>query len=619
VRRLKIAPRGLRRQALTGTIGAAETRLRTGQGGLDMDMKTPATEDVAVTNGAEAFLEQVRASGHVRYIFGNLGTDHGPIIEAMAKQQGGSDGPGPQMLAVPHEQVAMSMAMGYFHVARKMQMVMVHTLPGTANALGGVMNACSANSPVMLVAGRTPATEGEEDGGRSRPIHWRQESFDQGAMVREWCKWDFENRANANLGTTVPRAFKIAMTEPRGPVYMVLPREWLVAPLETTKVNRAAYAPPSNPQADEGELTRLAEALIAAENPLIVTKFVGRNPEAVPPLVALAEKLAVPVVCPRSPGYMNFPTDHDMFLGDAALKHAKDADVILFMDVDVPWPKVSRDLLRSDAQIFQLELDPNFTQIPVWGFPVDHAISGSSTTSLPVLNRIADRLLKDADGKAIEKRRKATAAKHKAMVDETAARVAKVRGEKPMHPLWVSHCVGALMDGNTVMVDETTTSPLHEVTPMTTPGCYIGNPPAGHLGYAMGAALGAKLAAPEKTVICAIGDGAYMFGIPTATHFVSRKYSAPVLFVVFNNQAWNATISTVREFYEDGVAASTHNFPGCDLGPSPDFEMICQSCGGYAERVDDPADLPAALQRGLRAVREEGRQALINVVMRQPL
>src|SRR3546814_8378045 len=124
-------------------------------GAGSMDMKTHGRDEVAVTNGAEAFLEQVRASGHVRYIFGNLGTDHGPIIESLAKQQGGTDGPGPQMMAVPHEQVAMSMALGYFHVARKMQMVMVHTLPGTANALGGVMNACSANSPVLLVAGRT--------------------------------------------------------------------------------------------------------------------------------------------------------------------------------------------------------------------------------------------------------------------------------------------------------------------------------------------------------------------------------------------------------------------------------------------------------------------------------
>jgi acetolactate synthase-1/2/3 large subunit len=584
-----------------------------------MDMKTPATEDVAVTNGAEAFLEQVRASGHVRYIFGNLGTDHGPIIEALAKQQGGSAGPGPQMLAVPHEQVAMSMAMGYFHVSRKMQMVMVHTLPGTANALGGIMNACSANSPVMLVAGRTPATEGELHGGRSRPIHWRQESYDQGAMVREWVKWDFENRANSNLGVTVPRAFKIAMTEPRGPVYMVLPREWLVDPMETTKVNRNAYAPASPAQADEVELEALAEALIGAENPLIVTKFTGRNPEAVPALVELAEKLAVPVVCPRAPGYMNFPTDHDMFVGDMGLKYGKDADVILFMDVDVPWPKSSRDVLRKDVRVFQIENDPNFTQIPVWGFPVDHAITGSSASSLPVLNRIADRLLKDADAKKLDARRKKVAAAHKALEDDKAARVAKARGDKPMHPLWVSHCVGALMDRNTILVDETTTSPLHEVTPMTEPGCYIGNPPAGHLGYAMGCALGAKLAAPDKTVICAIGDGAYMFGIPTAAHFVSRKYQAPVLFVVFNNQAWNATISTVREFYEDGVAASTHNFPGCDLGPSPDFEKICESCGGYAERVDDPAELEAALQRGLKAVREEGRQALINVVMRQPL
>src|SRR3546814_18542404 len=99
-------------------------------GAGSMDMKTHGRDEVAVTNGAEAFLEQVRASGHVRYIFGNLGTDHGPIIESLAKPPGGTDGPGPQMMAVPHEQVALAMAPGHFHVAPQMQMGEGEPLPG---------------------------------------------------------------------------------------------------------------------------------------------------------------------------------------------------------------------------------------------------------------------------------------------------------------------------------------------------------------------------------------------------------------------------------------------------------------------------------------------------------
>ena len=188
-------------------------------------MTTP-NKTVPVSTGAEAFLAQMRALGSVRYMFANTGTDHGPLIEAMARTAG-EDPRDIRPIVVPHEQAAVSMAHGYYNVTQEPQMVLVHTLPGTANALGGVINAASANVPLFLCAGRTPITEGELRGGKSQNIHWRQESRDQGAVVREFVKWDYEIRTNQNLAAVVSRAYKIAMSEPRGPVYMTLPREWL--------------------------------------------------------------------------------------------------------------------------------------------------------------------------------------------------------------------------------------------------------------------------------------------------------------------------------------------------------------------------------------------------------
>ena len=132
-------------------------------------MREKSIEEIPVANGAEAFLEQIRADGNVRFLFANTGTDHGPIIEALAKSEG-VEGPGPRTILVPHELSAVSMAHGYYNVSHHPQVVLVHTLPGTANALGGVINACSSNVPVVLVAGRTPITEGEVVGGRSRHI-----------------------------------------------------------------------------------------------------------------------------------------------------------------------------------------------------------------------------------------------------------------------------------------------------------------------------------------------------------------------------------------------------------------------------------------------------------------
>src|ERR671919_2807791 len=253
-------------------------------------MADTSATSIPVSNGAEAFLAQVRALG-VRYLFANTGTDHGPIIEALARTAK-EDPRDIQPIVVPHEMAAVSMAHGYYNVTQKPQMVLVHTLPGTANALGGIINAHSSNVPVFLLAGRTPITEGELRGGKSQNIHWRQESRDQGALVREFVKWDYELRTNQNLPAVVARAYKIAMSEPRGPVYLTLPREWLAEQLKSTEVLGGPLAPATKTQADQGSLEKIAEFLIGAENPLIATKYLGRSPEAVAHLVELAELLS---------------------------------------------------------------------------------------------------------------------------------------------------------------------------------------------------------------------------------------------------------------------------------------------------------------------------------------
>ena len=573
---------------------------------------------VPVASGAEAFLAQVRALGVVRYLFANTGTDHGPIIEALAKTAR-EDPTDIQPIVVPHELPAVSMAHGYYNVTQKPQMVLVHTLPGTANALGGIINAQSSNVPIFLLAGRTPITEGEVRGGKSQNIHWRQESRDQGSIVREFVKWDYEVRTNHNLPAVVARAYKIAMSEPRGPVYLTLPREWLFEELESTRVLAESLQPATKIQADPAALEKIADILINAKSPLIATKYLGRNPEAVAHLVELAELLSIVVV--QTANYVNFPTDHPLYVGTQTLKNAKNADVLFFMDNDVPWEPPRRDALRADVKIIHLERDPMFTAIPGWGFPADLPVTGCSEVALPVLNSIVKAKLAAGAGstRAIEERRKKVAEDHRAMARELEASVAAVKNQKPISPLWLSRCIGEVMDDKTIIFNETVTSRLSEVIPLNRPGSQFSTPPAGHLGWGLGAAIGAKLGAPEAMVIAAVGDGSYMFGAPTAAHFTAQKYRIPFLTVVYNNQAWNATIAAARGLYPDGVAQKTRNFPGTDLSPSPQFELTAQACGAYAARVEEPEELPDALQRALKAVKEERRQALLNVICKNPL
>src|SRR5262249_38606459 len=137
---------------------------------------------------------------------------------------------------------------------------------------------------------------------------------------------------------------------------------------------------------------------------------------------------------------------------------------------------------------------------------------------------------------------------------------------------WLSACINKVMGKDSLIVNE---YPLVlEELEIAEPGRYFANSPAGGLGWGMGAALGAKLAQPDKTVICALGEGAYMFGNPSAGHYVSEAMKLPVLFVIANNARWAAVHRSTLGVYPNGFAAKTENPPFAMLEPSPRFEHI---------------------------------------------
>jgi acetolactate synthase-1/2/3 large subunit len=211
--------------------------------------------------------------------------------------------------------------------------------------------------------------------------------------------------------------------------------------------------------------------------------------------------------------------------------------------------------------------------------------------------------------KGIEERRKAVTAL------SNSIRTKNRSGIDPMPAAmtgkWLSACMNKLLDANTILINEYPTV-LEEMV-IKEPGRYFGNTSAGGLGWGLGAALGAKLAAPDKTVICALGDGSYMFGNPTAGHYVSEAMKLPVLFVIANNARWAAVHRSTLATYPKGVASEMKNPPFATLEPSPRFEHVIQASGGHGERVTEPKQLMPALERALKIVKEEKRQALLNV------
>jgi acetolactate synthase-1/2/3 large subunit len=563
-----------------------------------------------VESAAEAYLELL-ASRRVEYFFGNAGTDFAPIVEAYARRSAQGQVL-PRPITVPHETPAVAMAHGYAMVTGRPQLVMVHVTVGTANALGGIINAARANAPILFSAGRTPLTEGALPGARNRQIHWAQESFDQGSMVREYVKWDYELRMGSQLETVVDRALAIAASEPAGPVYLTLPREVLserVTDFEYSETPRLAAN--GTTVADPASVQRAAEMLAAAKNPLIIAKSAGRDPEAVKPLVALAEALAIPVV-EQYHTHVNFPQDHPLHVGYESTPYVEAADVIVVIETDAPWfPKLKAP--QPDAQIIQVGHDPLLSRYPIRGFAVDLSLGGAPRLTLAALAEAAKRL---ADAGVVAARRARWEAEHRRLAEAWAERAHKVQHDSPIDMAWLSRCIGDVVDARTLVVNEYDLDNTQTV--FRAPGTYYGSSPAAGLGWGLGAALGAKLAAPDHTVICTVGDGAYIFGAPTAAHWVSRAYNLPVLWIVFNNRAWNAVKRSVQAHAPQGWAMRTGTMPLSDLDPAPDYELICQASGGHAERVEDPATLPATITRALKILKEEHRQVLLNVICKKP-
>jgi len=198
---------------------------------------------------ADAWLGLLAARG-VEYLFANGGTDFAPVVEAYAKGQA-LGWRLPEVVIVPHENLGVAMAHGYTMITGRPQAMMVHVGVGTANAVNGLMNASRMNIPILFSAGRTPLTEsGALPAARNNYIHWAQEHFDQGGMLREFMKWDYELRHPEQVETVLDRALAIAKSEPQGPVYVTLPREILAAAFTTDTAKTTTIAPATPPAAD---------------------------------------------------------------------------------------------------------------------------------------------------------------------------------------------------------------------------------------------------------------------------------------------------------------------------------------------------------------------------------
>ena len=561
---------------------------------------------------AEAYLELLSMRG-IDYFFANPGTDFASIIEAFARreEQGKAR---PRPITVPHEIPLVSMAHGYYQATGKPQVAMAHVNVGTANGLGGLIASNRGRVPILFSAGRTPITEEGGPAARNGFIHWGQESFDQAATVREYVKWDYELRRPDQLENVVDRAITMAMTEPKGPIYLTFPREVLAASIGSVRLHTDHRYDLPTFYPDPTKIEEAAELIATAEFPLIITSSLGRATGAVEILTGLAETWAIGVIS-AFPEYVNIPPGHPCYQGSVSEPILDEADVILVLDCDVPWHP-NRGKPKDSATIIQAGIDPFYGNYPIRGFHSDLTLQGEPCLVLSAIQE-ALRRKKEKDQKVIiDSRMRRLQDRHEKMIKDWDESVTKCSREQPLEYFWVTGKVKKILGEDTIVVDEALGSMMNRTTGL--PGTYFGSPHAGYLGWGLGAALGMKLGQPDKTVIAAVGDGCYMFGVPSACHFVSNAYRLPILFIVYNNQCYRAVKWATKELYPDGRAARKNQFPLSDLQPVADFEKICEAFGGYGEKVESPDQVGPALDRALYVVRHEKRQALLNMVCKHP-
>ncbi|MEM4138795.1 MAG: thiamine pyrophosphate-requiring protein [Sulfolobaceae archaeon] len=471
-------------------------------------------------SGARLVLRWLKKIGAEK-LFIVSGTDYAAFIEEYAK--GGEDLP--ELIVVPHEITAVSAAIGY-SLGGKVGVVAVHTTPGTANALGGIMNSYTSRIPLIVIAGRSPYTEEGHRGSRNLRIHWTQEARDQGEMVRQWVKWDFEIRRVEQIPEVMYRAYQIMMSEPRGPVYIVIPREVSIEEGKDKDFPLSYCEPGATTEA----IVKARDMINEAENPVIITWRAGRRKEWFESLTRFADKFNIPVI-----NYVgevvNYPSTGPMALDKIDLSKV---DLAIVVEAEVPWiPKRT----KFKGKIIKVDVEPLYTYIPYYGFYCDLCIQSTVSDFFDKLVKIEIKI-RDKNW-IIEEKRKQEELK--------AKEIEKLRDKKPIHPKYLSFEIGKL--GLTIF-NEYPFNPKY--AKLDDYGSYYHDLSAGYLGWALGASVGYKLAT-GKDVVVTIGDGSFIFGVPEAFYYIASQ--SPVLVVIYDNGGWLAVQEAVEEVFPEGIAS----------------------------------------------------------------
>jgi acetolactate synthase I/II/III large subunit len=577
--------------------------------------------------GSDLVVDLLRAAG-VEYVALNPGATFRGLHDSLVNYGGNR---APELVLTTHEEIAVGLAHGYAKAKGAPMAAVVHDIVGLQHASMAIFNAFCDRAPVLVLGATGPM-----DATRRRPwIDWIHTALVQGTQVRDYVKLDDQPASVAALPEAFLRAWRVARTEPLGPVYLCLDAGLQEQPLERSIAlpDAERFRPPAPPHADPRALDEAARCLAEARFPVIVVESLGRRPAATAALCRLAELLAAPLIdlAGESQGRPSVPGDHPLDMSDARHEVVGEADVILALDVTSllsglgETDRSTREVrfLNEVACVIAISLDDYAFRSWAHTFqslaPVDLPIAADAALILPALvAAVEDRLKGDRGSAERQARAQRIAARHTALRAEWQASVSLERGMSPLAPpVLAAEVWEVLKDEDWVLANGTGKGWARRLWDWRPERSYGGSGGAG-LGYGFPAALGVTLAHRGSGKVCvnlqADGDMLYVVsGLYTAAH-----HRLPLLTVMFNNRTYGND-----EVHQETVAKARGRpvetkVVGIRIDePAPDFARIAQGFGVHAEGpIDTAAAVGPALRRALRVVKDEGRPALVDVITR---
>jgi acetolactate synthase I/II/III large subunit len=575
--------------------------------------------------GSDLVVDLLRAAG-IEHVALNPGATFRGVHDSLVNYGDRT----PEHLLTTHEEIAVALAHGYAKAKGRPMAAIVHDIVGLQHASMAIFNAFCDRAPILVLGGGGPM-----DATRRRPwIDWIHTALVQGNQVRDYVKLDDQPASINAIPEAILRAWRVARTEPQGPVYVCLD-----AALQEQALDRpvplpdpARFEPPASPHADPQALDDAARRLVEARAPVIVVESLGRRPEASATLVRLAERLAAPMIdlAGESQGRPSVPGRHPLDMTDARDEVIREADVVLALDVTsflVALGTTDRStrevrLLNENARVIAISLEDYAFRSWAHTFqslaPIDLPIAADAGRTLPTLLALVEDRLKH-DRRTAERQARAArfATRHAALEAEWQAAVTLERASKPLAPaVLAAEIWNVIKDEDWVVANGTGKGWPRRLWDWQPQRSFGGSGGAG-LGYGLPAALGVTLAHRGSGKVCvnlqADGDLLYVVsGFYTAAH-----HRLPLLTVTFNNRTYGND-----EAHQDAVAKARgrpveNKVVGIRIDdPPPDFAKIAQGFGIHAEGPIDAADaVGPALRRALRVVKD-GQPALVDVITR---